>query len=193
MTLQVARSTDVTTPGQGSQRPYVISTDQLWALHDAMPEPLKSETRRFPVPIPNELALELVDGRGKAAGSDHRHRRERVAGRLVGARAGHPQSTSQTECERHDDPKHLRAHVARRRRVRPRCRCSGAGSTSGLAEFDILRTHCGLERHHRGVSAGQRSTWLRCRSTSRTLPAQLATVDCHDDRRLTCPDSPTDR
>jgi integrase len=91
-----------TSPGQGSQRPYVISTEQLWALHDAMPEhlrpavllgafaglrtseavalrvsdvdfmrglvhpeiqypaePLKSETSRTSVPIPNELALEL--------------------------------------------------------------------------------------------------------------------------------------
>jgi integrase len=91
-----------TSPGQGSQRPYVATTEQLWALHDAMPEhlrpavllgafvglrtseavalrvtdvdfmrgivspviqypsePLKSETSRTPVPIPQELALEL--------------------------------------------------------------------------------------------------------------------------------------
>ncbi|MCW2879273.1 MAG: site-specific integrase [Sphaerisporangium sp.] len=27
-----------TSPGQGSQRPYVATTDQVWALHDAMPE-----------------------------------------------------------------------------------------------------------------------------------------------------------
>jgi integrase len=92
-----------TSPGQGSQRPYVATTEQLWAFHDAMPEhlrpavllgafvglrtseaaalrvsdvdfmrgvvspaiqypadPLKSETSRTPVPIPQELALELA-------------------------------------------------------------------------------------------------------------------------------------
>ncbi|MDP4506181.1 site-specific integrase [Nonomuraea turcica] len=27
-----------TSPGQGKQRPYVATTDQVWALHDAMPE-----------------------------------------------------------------------------------------------------------------------------------------------------------
>lgn len=27
-----------TSPGAGSQRPYVASTEQVWALHDAMPE-----------------------------------------------------------------------------------------------------------------------------------------------------------
>jgi len=91
-----------TSPGQGSQRPYVATSAQVWALHDAMPEhlraavllgafvclrtaetvalrvsdvdfmrgvvspaiqypadPLKSETSRTPVPIPQELALEL--------------------------------------------------------------------------------------------------------------------------------------
>lgn len=91
-----------TSPGQGSQRPYVATTGQVWALHDAMPEhlrpavllgafvglrtaeavalrpsdvdfmrgivspaiqypaePLKSETSRTPVPIPQELALTL--------------------------------------------------------------------------------------------------------------------------------------
>ncbi len=30
-----------TSPGQGSQRPYVISTEQLWALHDVMPDHLR--------------------------------------------------------------------------------------------------------------------------------------------------------
>ncbi len=91
-----------TSPGQGSQRPYVATSAQVWGLHDAMPdhlrpavllgafvclrtaetvalrvsdvdfmrgvvspaiqypaEPLKSETSRTPVPIPQELALEL--------------------------------------------------------------------------------------------------------------------------------------
>lgn len=91
-----------TSPGGGSQRPYVASSEQVWALHDAMPqhlrpaillgafvglrtaeaaglrvsdvdfmrgivapavqwpeEPLKSETSKKPVPIPQELALEL--------------------------------------------------------------------------------------------------------------------------------------
>lgn len=91
-----------TSPGQGSQRPYVATTEQVWALHDEMPEhlrtsillgafvglriaevaalrvadvdfmrgivgpaiqwpddELKSETSRTPVPIPQELALEL--------------------------------------------------------------------------------------------------------------------------------------
>lgn len=27
-----------TSPGQGKQRPYVATTEQVWALHDAMPE-----------------------------------------------------------------------------------------------------------------------------------------------------------
>lgn len=92
-----------TSPGQGSQRPYVATTEQVWALHDAMPmhlrpavllgafaglrtsevvalrisdvdfmrglvspaiqypgEPLKSETSRTAIPIPQELALELA-------------------------------------------------------------------------------------------------------------------------------------
>ena len=31
-----------TSPGQGSQRPYVASTEQVWALHDEMPEHLRS-------------------------------------------------------------------------------------------------------------------------------------------------------
>jgi integrase len=30
-----------TSPGQGSQRPYVATTEQLWALHDAMPDHLR--------------------------------------------------------------------------------------------------------------------------------------------------------
>jgi integrase len=92
-----------TSPGAGSQRPYVATTEQVWALHDAMPEhlrpaillgafvglrtseavalrvgdvdfmrgivspvvqypaeELKSETSRTPVPIPQDLALELA-------------------------------------------------------------------------------------------------------------------------------------
>jgi integrase len=30
-----------TSPGAGSQRPYVATTEQVWALHDAMPAPLR--------------------------------------------------------------------------------------------------------------------------------------------------------
>ncbi len=91
-----------TSPTAGKQRPYVCTTDQVWALHDAMPqhlrpavllgafaglrlaeacglrvadvdfmrgvispavqypaEPLKSETSKTAVPIPQSLALEL--------------------------------------------------------------------------------------------------------------------------------------
>ncbi len=91
-----------TSPGAGSQTPYVATTAQVWALHDAVPvgirpavllgahaglrlaeaaalrpenvdfmrgvitptiqwpaEPLKSDTSRTPIPIPNELTLEL--------------------------------------------------------------------------------------------------------------------------------------
>lgn len=91
-----------TSPRSGKQRPYVATTAQVWALHDAMPEhlrpaillgafaglriaeacglrisdvdfmrgivspavqypaePLKSEMARTPVPIPQELSLEL--------------------------------------------------------------------------------------------------------------------------------------
>ena len=91
-----------TSPGQARQRPYVATTEQVWALHDAMPEhlrtavllgafvglrvaeaaalrvsdvdfmrgivkpeiqypaeTLKSDASRTPVPIPQELALEL--------------------------------------------------------------------------------------------------------------------------------------
>jgi integrase len=31
-----------TSPGQGKQRPYVATTEQLWALHDVMPERLRA-------------------------------------------------------------------------------------------------------------------------------------------------------
>ncbi len=31
-----------TSPGQGGQRPYVATTDQVWALHDAFPEHLRA-------------------------------------------------------------------------------------------------------------------------------------------------------
>jgi integrase len=91
-----------TSPGAGKQRAYVATTEQVWALHDAMPEhlraavllgafaglrlaeacglrvsdvdfmrgivfpavqypaePLKSETSRTPLPIPESLALDL--------------------------------------------------------------------------------------------------------------------------------------
>jgi integrase len=100
-----------TSPGGGSQRPYVATTEQIWALHDAMDEhlrpaillgafaglrtaetcalrvsdvdfmrgivapaiqwpaePLKSECSKTPVPIPQELALELAAGVKKYAG-----------------------------------------------------------------------------------------------------------------------------
>ena len=100
-----------TSPGAGSQRPYVATTEQVWALHDAMDEhlrpaillgafagmrtsetcalrvsdvdfmrgivapaiqwpaePLKSQCSRTPVPIPQELALELAAGVKKYAG-----------------------------------------------------------------------------------------------------------------------------
>ncbi|WP_233498552.1 tyrosine recombinase XerC [Blastococcus sp. TF02A-26] len=91
-----------TSPGAGSQRPYVATTEQVWALNDTVPdhlrpaillgafvglrtaeavglrvedvdfmrgivrpvqqgdgEPLKTEASRTPLPIPQELALEL--------------------------------------------------------------------------------------------------------------------------------------
>ena len=31
-----------TSPGQAKQRPYVATTEQVWALHDAMPEQLRA-------------------------------------------------------------------------------------------------------------------------------------------------------
>ena len=92
-----------TSPGQGRQRPYVATSEQVWALHDAMPahlrpavllgafaglrtaeacglrvvdvdfmrgiitpavrypaEPLKTDTARTAVPIPQRLALALA-------------------------------------------------------------------------------------------------------------------------------------
>ena len=92
-----------TSPPAGKQRAYVATTEQIWALHDAMPEhlrpaillgafaglrsaevcglrvadvdfmrgviapevqypaePLKTETSRTPIPIPQTLALELA-------------------------------------------------------------------------------------------------------------------------------------
>ncbi|MBR7744454.1 site-specific integrase [Phycicoccus sp. BSK3Z-2] len=101
-----------TSPGQGSQRPYVATTDQVWALHDAVDEdfrpaillgafaglrtsevsalrvedvdfmrgvvspevqwpsePLKSETSRTPVPIPQELALTLSSAVARHGGA----------------------------------------------------------------------------------------------------------------------------
>lgn len=91
-----------TSPGAGKQRPYVATTDQVWALYEAMPDgmkpvillgafaglrvaeiaalrvtdvdfmrgiiapaiqypagPLKTEISKTPIPIPQELALEL--------------------------------------------------------------------------------------------------------------------------------------
>jgi integrase len=91
-----------TSPGTGKQRPYVATTEQVWALHNAVPagirpaillgaharlrlaeaaalrpedvdffrgvvsptiqwpnEPLKSDTSKTRIPIPNELSLEL--------------------------------------------------------------------------------------------------------------------------------------
>ncbi|WP_157156246.1 site-specific integrase [Diaminobutyricimonas sp. LJ205] len=91
-----------TSPGAGKPRPYVATTKQIWALHDALPEhfrpvvllgafaglrvaeiaalrvtdvdfmrgvitpaiqypsePLKTEMSKTPIPIPQELALEL--------------------------------------------------------------------------------------------------------------------------------------
>ncbi len=100
-----------TSPGGGVQRPYVATTEQVWALHDAMDEhlrsaillgafaglrtaetcalrvadvdfmrgivapaiqwpaePLKSECSKTPVPIPQELALELAAGVKRYAG-----------------------------------------------------------------------------------------------------------------------------
>jgi integrase len=101
-----------TSPGAGRQRPYVATTEQVWALHDAMPErmrgaillgafaglrcaeacglrvadvdfmrgivhpvvqypaePLKTETSRTPVPIPQSLALRLAAHVGQASGA----------------------------------------------------------------------------------------------------------------------------
>lgn len=100
-----------TSPRRGAQRPYVATTAQVWALHDAFPAhlraavllgafvglrtgeaaalraddvdfmrgvvspviqyphlPLKSETSRTPVPIPQELALELSAAVGRGQG-----------------------------------------------------------------------------------------------------------------------------
>lgn len=100
-----------TSPSRGAQRPYVATTAQVWALHDAFPAhlraavllgafvglrtaeaaalrpgdvdfmrgivspviqypdlPLKSETSRTPVPIPQELALELSAAVAQGAG-----------------------------------------------------------------------------------------------------------------------------
>ncbi|WP_091248746.1 tyrosine-type recombinase/integrase [Klenkia soli] len=114
-----------TSPGAGKQRPYVATTEQVWALHDAVPEhlqpavllgafvglrtaevvglrvedvdfmrgvvrpvqqgdgqPLKTETSRTPLPIPDELALELAAA-VKRWGSD----------RLVTDGIGGPSST----------------------------------------------------------------------------------------------------
>ena len=110
--------------GRASQRPYVATTEQVWALHDAVAEHLRPaillgafvglrtaevgraagrgrrlHARRRPAgaagrrgaaedarrpgrrcPIPQELALELVGGRGPVGRRPRRHRR-RWAGR----------------------------------------------------------------------------------------------------------------
>ncbi len=100
-----------TSPGMGRQRPYVATTEQIWALHDALPEryraavllgafaglriaevcglrpgdvdtakqvirpvvqypadPLKTETSRTPVPIPDVLASVLADHAARFSG-----------------------------------------------------------------------------------------------------------------------------
>ena len=126
-----------TSPGAGLQRPYVATTEQVWSLHDALPEhlqaavllgtfaglrtsetcalrvsdvdfmrgvvspaiqwpaePVKSETSRTPVPIPQALALRLSAavkrfGGGTVCG------RDRPAVSSVGPAEGHPRGTSQ--------------------------------------------------------------------------------------------------
>ena len=131
-----------TSPPMGKQRPYVATTEQVWALHDAMPEnlrpavllgafaglriaevcglrtredvdlmrgivrpslqypaePLKSETSRTPVPIPQELALVLArnagatwllsDALGAQVGPWHIERAVRAARGPAGLPAG---------------------------------------------------------------------------------------------------------
>lgn len=106
-----------TSPGMGKQRPFVVTTEQVWAIYDAVPEgvrpaillgahaglrlaeaaalrtadvdfmrgvvspviqwpdePLKSDTSRTPIPIPQEMALELAEsvrlGNGKTIVTD---------------------------------------------------------------------------------------------------------------------------
>src|SRR3954447_9869388 len=103
-----------TSPGAGGQRPYVATTEQVWALHDAVAdhlrpaillgafvglrtaeavglrvwdvdfmrgvvrlvqqgdgEPLKSETSRTPLPIPQELSVQRSAEGGRWGGGDH--------------------------------------------------------------------------------------------------------------------------
>lgn len=101
-----------TSPGQAKPRPYVASTAQVWAVHDAFPahlrpavllgafaglrvaeaaalrvvdvdfmrgvispaiqypaEPLKSDTAKTPIPVPDELALQLAAAVEASGGS----------------------------------------------------------------------------------------------------------------------------
>ena len=114
----------------GKQRAYVATTEQVWALHDAMPEhlraavllgafaglrlaeacglrvadvdfmrgvvspavqypaePLKSETSRTPVPIPQSLALELSAHVARWRRRDGARQRARAPARAVDPRA----------------------------------------------------------------------------------------------------------
>jgi len=52
-------------------------------------EPLKSDTSKTPIPIPNELALELSAAVAAGEGLDDRHQRTGPSSRTVGDRAGH--------------------------------------------------------------------------------------------------------
>ena len=56
-------------------------------------DPLKSETSRTPVPIPQELALELAAAVQRSGWPDRRHGRDRPADVAVGDRAGRPVGT----------------------------------------------------------------------------------------------------
>ena len=85
-----------TSPGAGGQRPYVATTEQVWALHDAVADHLRPAV-------------------------------------LLGASAR----------QRQDDAGHLRAPVARQRRVRTRRRGRSAGSSWGLAG-DSSGLTCGI-------------------------------------------------
>jgi hypothetical protein len=88
------------------------------------------------------------------------------ARRLRGGREGRPEADAARE--RHDAAQHVRAHVARRRRVHPRRRCRSAGGAGGLE----IPTSCGLIANY-PWSAGnkaqvKRHLTLRCRSRART-------------------------
>ena len=80
-----------TSPGSGSQRPYVATTEQVWALHEAFPEHLAPA-----VLLGAFVGLRTAEACGLRTGRRRLHARHRVARRPVAR--GAAQDRDLTDC-----------------------------------------------------------------------------------------------